>query len=70
VPAGPIPPEIASTAPKSVDQDDAVGNPEGAGQLVGHHNHAHGVRLLEVQDEIVNARGHNRVEARRGLIEE
>ena len=54
----------------AIDQNDAVGDQEGAGQFVRHDDDAHGVCLLEVQDEIVDAGGHDRVEPRRRLIEE
>ena len=54
----------------AVDQNDAVGDQEGAGQFVGHHHHAHGVGFLEVQDQIVDTRRGDRVQARGRFVEE
>ena len=54
----------------AVEENDAIGDQEGAGEFVRHHDHSHGVGFFEVQDEIVDAGGGDGVEARGGFIEE
>ena len=54
----------------AVEQNDAVGDQERAGELMSHHYHGHGVGLFEVQDQVVDAGRGDGVEARGGFVEE
>src|SRR5216684_7425681 len=53
-----------------VDQDHAIGDQIGAGQLVGDNDDGHAEGVLELQNELVDARGDNGIEAGGRLVEE
>jgi len=51
------------------DHKVSVGDPEGARQLMSHDDDGHLKRPLQDQNDFVQLRGHNGIEAGRGLIE-
>src|SRR5204862_7377066 len=53
-----------------VEEDAVVGDREDARELVRHDDHRRTEAVPELQDQIVEAAGADRVEPRRGLVEE
>src|SRR5947209_7226452 len=52
-----------------VEQQHAIGDQESARQLVGHYHDGYPECLLELQDQVVDPRGDDRVQTGRGLVE-
>src|SRR5438132_5696347 len=52
----------------TVDEEHTVRDQEGAGQFVGDHHHRDGVGLLQTQNQLVDARRHERIKPCRGFV--